>query len=170
MFSRLKVDDQTKDVIRHLRREKGQRRAQDGLLLSMIRHLSALVTTSPLPNPPLPHHHPPHQHSLDEVENLITKCWEEVLFHLKGVEEERRKRNRETAIHGGMGMVDEKVEEKGEGKEWSSPAMKWRVFGLVLAERVKLVGEMRGEILRGRVGLSGVLLGVFEDVREGVEA
>ncbi|CZR61944.1 uncharacterized protein PAC_11841 [Phialocephala subalpina] len=164
MFSRLKVDDQSRDVVRHLRREKGQRRAQDGLLLSMIRNLSALVSSSPIPqkNPPLPYHKPVGQESLEEVGKLVGQYWEELLFHLKGVEEERRKKNRETAINSGIiGMAGEKGE--GEGKEWTSPAMKWRVFGLVLAERVRLVGEMREEILKGRVGLSGVLLGVFED-------
>ncbi|KAF8865614.1 hypothetical protein BDZ45DRAFT_786955 [Acephala macrosclerotiorum] len=170
MFSRLKIGDQGRDVVRHLHREKGQRRAQDGLLLSMIRNLSALIRDNDAsPNPPLPHHKPEAQAGLEEVEKLVQQYWEEVLFHLKGVEEERRKRNRETAVHGGMEMLGDKGEGEKEGKGWSSPAMKWRVFGLVLAERVRVVGEMRGEILRGRVGLSGVLLGVFENVREGVE-
>lgn len=168
MFSRMGREEQEVDVRRHLRRKKGEFRAKDGLLLGLIRGLSLLAKDSNSFSPSSPE---PVDDNLAEggggigerafeyLEEEVTREWEGILRLLKGVERERREKLEDLGMGGFGGGL-------GEG-EWSSPAMKWRVFGLVLKERVRLIGERRGEILRERVGLSAVLLGVFEDVWEG---
>ncbi|KAE8452273.1 hypothetical protein EG329_000973 [Mollisiaceae sp. DMI_Dod_QoI] len=204
-FSRLSLSDQIKDVNRHLRREKGQIRGivREGLLLGMIRRLSGLIKEGQGPGDIREEGEgmmgigigreegygkaAGGGEGFQDLESAVSQQFEEILFHLKAIEDERRKRNRETRIIGsvpipvansvtipsigtgsrrdtGVRLVGS-TGEQGEEKEWSSPSMKWRVFGLLLEERVKLVREMRESILRGRVGLSAVLVGVFEDVR-----
>lgn len=158
MFSRMGRAEQEVDVQRHLRRLKGEWRARDGLLLGLIRGLSCLAKESGEEglesgmgwggNG---------ERAFENLEEFMGREWEGILVVLKGVERERR---------AGKGLREDA---SGEGKDWSSPAMKWRVFGLVLKERVRLLSERRGDILRERVKLSAVLLGVFEDVREGCE-
>jgi hypothetical protein len=56
------------------------------------------------------------------------------------------------------------LKEEGDGR---GASMRWRVFELVEMQRGGMLAEGIEGILRGRVGLSGALLGVVEELKEG---
>jgi hypothetical protein len=60
------------------------------------------------------------------------------------------------------GLKDEEGGGKGKGA-----SMRWRVFELVEGQRRGVLAEGIEGILRGRVGISGALLGVVEELKEG---